>query len=62
MINQLLLNTNIITMREEDGYINATELCKAGNRLFSTYYRRNKTKDFLQVLSNEVQKCTSFSS
>lgn len=58
-MNQLLLHENMITMREEDGYINATELCKAGNRLFSTFYRRNKTKEFLKVLSNEVQKCTS---
>lgn len=48
-----------IESREEDKYVNATQLCKAGGRLFSTYYRRNKTKEFIKELSMHVQFCTS---
>jgi hypothetical protein len=47
-----------IMSRQSDGYINATQLCQAGKRLFSTYFRRKKTKEFLEVFSLTVQICT----
>jgi len=45
-----------IVSRTTDGYINATQLCQAGNKQFHTYYRRQKTKEFLQELSI-ILKC-----
>ena len=40
-----------IEHREEDGFINVTNLCKAGKKLFKNWFRLDKTKAFLQVLS-----------
>lgn len=39
-----------------DGYIDATELCKAGNKEFAIYNRNeNKgTKNFLDLLSKDI--------
>ncbi len=37
--------------REEDGYINVTNLCKAGGKHFKNWNQNDKTKRFLQVLS-----------
>ena len=51
-----LKNINVIC-RKSDGYINATQLCQAGDRKFNTYYRRKKTKEFLEVFSIETQNC-----
>ena len=34
--------------------INATELCKAGNKLFADYFRLNTTKDYLKVLESNM--------
>lgn len=48
-----------ITSRKLDGYVNATQLCQAGKRLFSTYFRRKRTKDFFNELSLQAQICTS---
>jgi hypothetical protein len=48
-----------IEHREEDGYINVTNLCKAGGKQFKAWNRLDKTKAFLQVLSNEVKISTS---
>ena len=48
-----------IEHREEDGYINVTNLCKAGGKLFKNWKKTQKTKAFLQVLSNEVLIGTS---
>jgi hypothetical protein len=44
----------IIEHREEDGYINVTNLCKAGGKLFKNWKKTQKTKDFIQVLSRSV--------
>ena len=54
----LYISDIAITSRKLDGYINATQLCQAGNKLFSTYYRRKKTKEFLQEFAPTVQICT----
>ena len=48
-----------IEHREEDGYINVTNLCKAGGKLFKNWKKTQKTKAFLQVLNNEVPFGTS---
>ena len=41
----------IIPMRD-DGYINATLLCKAGGKLFADYKRNKQTESYLQVLES----------
>lgn len=48
-----------IEHRDEDGYINVTNLCKAGGKQFKAWKRNQKTKAFLQVLSSEVNIFTS---
>ena len=54
---ELALKNINVTCRKSDGYINATQLCKAGDRKFNTYYRRKKTKEFLKVFSIDTQIC-----
>jgi hypothetical protein len=44
-----------IEHREEDGYINVSNLCKAGGKQFPGWKRLQKTKAFLQVLSTSMQ-------
>jgi hypothetical protein len=41
--------------RETDGYINITNLCKAGGKKFNDWNRLDKTKRFLEVLSATTQ-------
>lgn len=36
----------------EDGYINATELCKLGGKRLDNWLRNNKTKNFIKILEN----------
>ena len=48
-----------IENREEDGYINVTNLCKAGGKQFKSWNRLDKTKAFLRVLSATVNIHTS---
>jgi hypothetical protein len=43
-----------IDHREEDGYVNVTNLCKAGNKRFKAWNRLEKTRAFLRVLSRSV--------
>jgi predicted RNA-binding Zn-ribbon protein involved in translation (DUF1610 family) len=43
-----------IEHREEDGYINVTNLCKAGDKQYKHWFSLQKTKAFLQVLSSSV--------
>ena len=38
-------------MRELDGFINATKMCKSGGKLWNDYYRLDTTKAFLAALS-----------
>ena len=58
-MDKIKLENVIITSRSKDGYINATQLCKAGQRKFDTYYRQKKTKEFLKIFSEEAQICVS---
>ena len=48
-----------IEHRDEDGYINVTNLCKAGGKQFKHWNSLDKTKAFLHVLSSEVGIPTS---
>jgi hypothetical protein len=47
-------NGYIIESREEDGYINITNLCKAGRKEFKHWNSLAKTKAFLKALSTAV--------
>jgi hypothetical protein len=37
-----------------DGYINATELCKAAGKAFADYHKSKQTQDYLKVLSSNM--------
>jgi uncharacterized coiled-coil protein SlyX len=43
-----------IENRESDGYINVTNLCKAGGKKFKHWNSLNRTDEFLRVLSSTV--------
>lgn len=45
---------SIIEQRAEDGYINATAMCKAAGKLMADYTRNATTKDFLNELSSDM--------
>jgi hypothetical protein len=47
---QLKNGENIIIPMREDGYVNATLLCKAGGKVFSEYKRSKQTKDYIKAL------------
>ena len=51
---KLVLNEVIVSSRKGDGYINATELCKAGNKKFNDWNRLDTTKDLIDVLSADA--------
>ena len=54
-IQSLKLKDNYqLEYREEDGYINITNLCKAGGKEFKNWNKNDKTKRFLDVLSSTV--------
>ena len=38
-------------IRESDGYLNATEMCKIGKKLFGNYYKNSSTKKLIKELS-----------
>lgn len=44
----------IVNQRIQDGYINATALCRASNKLFADYSRLKETKEFLTELSRSM--------
>jgi hypothetical protein len=44
-----------IEHRDEDGYINVTNLCQAGGKKFAEWKRLEKTIAFLEALSSTVQ-------
>lgn len=54
-IQTLKLKDNYqLEYRDEDGFINITNLCKAGGKKFNDWNRLDKTKKYLQVLSLET--------
>ena len=50
----LILNGITILSRLEDNYINATQLCQAGNKKFFDWYRLNTTKELIMELESEA--------
>ena len=48
----LVLNNIEIIYRKEDGYIDATKLCQAGDKRYNNWYQNDKTRRFLDVLSS----------
>ena len=44
--------SGIEVLVREDGYVNATALCKQANKLFKDYYKTDTTKAFLETLSS----------
>lgn len=52
-INRELEHTAVI-QRITDGYINATGICKAANKLFADWYRLGSTKEFLDALTADM--------
>jgi len=50
-------NTQITFQRQEDGYINATSLCKSVGREFHTWNRSKTTIAFIKELSYDTQIC-----
>ena len=59
-IQSLKLKDNYqLEYREIDGFINITNLCKAGGKEFKSWNRIDKTKRFLEVLSSAVNIHTS---
>jgi len=48
-------NPHKIICRESDGYINVTNLCKAGGRHFKTWNRRTRTQEFLKILKEQLE-------
>ena len=45
---------SIIRQRISDGYLNATEMCKANGKLYGHYIENKQTKEFLEELSNDI--------
>ena len=41
--------------RSEDYYINATQLCQAGSKLFKDWFRLHTTKELINVLSQLIE-------
>lgn len=53
VVNTLQLNDVVITSRD-DGYINATQMCKAGGKLFGHWKELDSTKTVIEVLSSDI--------
>jgi hypothetical protein len=51
---EISLNGVIIMSRKEDGFINATALCKAGSKKFNDWSRLEKSKSFIEILSTSA--------
>jgi hypothetical protein len=50
----LSLEGMTIICRSGDGYVNATQLCKAGGREFRVWRKVQKTEDFMQELASAI--------
>ena len=56
--NTLLLNNISINSRKGDMYINAIQLCKAGDKLFNDWYSLDSTKKLITDLKKEITNDT----
>ena len=50
----LVLNGVTIQARLSDGYVNATQLCKAGGKLFANWFKTESTRAYLVHLSTDL--------
>jgi hypothetical protein len=55
--DSIILGGIEVISRSEDGYINATQLCKAGDKEYSGWNRNTKTEEFLTELESVLQIC-----
>jgi hypothetical protein len=53
-INSLMFNNIVIVSRSEDNYINATQLCQAGNKKFNHWYSLDSTKQLINALNADT--------
>jgi hypothetical protein len=53
-ISTILVEGRTITCYLDDGYINATQLCYAGNKLYYDWKRRRISEEFLEELSDDT--------
>jgi len=53
--NKILILNDIQIIVREDGYINLTQLCKAGNKEFSNWLKNKNTEAYLMVLSSSLR-------
>jgi hypothetical protein len=51
---ELILNDIIISSRYEDNYVNATQLCQAGNKKFSHWISLDSTKELINILESDA--------
>ena len=56
--DSIILGGIEVISRSEDGYINATELCRAGGKEFKSWHRNDNVKEFLSKLNESVKICT----
>jgi len=49
------VNNSVIAQRESDGYINATELCKAAGKRWYNYVRNETSGQFIRALEAKTQ-------
>ena len=54
-LESLILNDIVITSRSEDNYINATQLCQAGNKKFGHWYSLDITKQLINELASDIE-------
>ena len=59
-LSKLVLNDIVIIARPEDNFVNATELCRAGNKQFNDWYRLDKTKELIKELEKYENPKTGF--
>ena len=52
---KLILNDIMITARPEDGFINATQLCKAGGKKFNHWSSLESTKKLIEALKQDKE-------
>ena len=51
---EITLN-GISVLAREDGFINATAICKAGKKKFNDWYRLDSTKELINVVENKIK-------
>ena len=54
LIEHSLDDGDVVHQRPQDGYVNATELCRRAGKLFGHYHETAQTKAFLEELSLDI--------